>query len=216
MKSTTITATHGQIVRERAYGYKGTYPNFEVRMPNYDLTGPTNLLTTVEDLIKWDRNFDSKIVGGDAAIQAMLTPVTASKGYGLGLIVGRDRPPRPPRWVIEHNGRDAVYRSHRIRYPDQQLTVALLCNLALPESISTSKLVRDVADVFLAEPHVVEPRSSGDVLVEPLSSGVGVVEPLLSEDVSEAPIVAANLVDYLGHTIVARSIRPMRSSLDLR
>jgi len=45
-----------------------------MRMPNYDLTGPTNLLTTVEDLARWDRNFDDKTVGGAAALSQMQTP----------------------------------------------------------------------------------------------------------------------------------------------
>ena len=57
MKSTTITKTHGEMVENCAYGYRGTYPSFEIRMPNYDLTGPTNILTTVEDLMRWDGNF---------------------------------------------------------------------------------------------------------------------------------------------------------------
>ena len=65
MNNTTIASTHGQIVKNRAYGYRGTFPNFQLRMPNYDLTGPSNLQTTVEDLIKWDRNFNSKLLGGD-------------------------------------------------------------------------------------------------------------------------------------------------------
>jgi CubicO group peptidase (beta-lactamase class C family) len=145
MARTTIIETHGQVVKHRAYGYRGTYPSFEVRMPNYDLTGPTNLQTTVEDLVRWDRNFYLKTVGGNAALSAMQTTVPASKDYGLGLYIRAENGFR----IVEHDGRDAGYRSHLIRFPDQQLAVALLCNLALPDSISTGTLVRKVASVYL-------------------------------------------------------------------
>jgi CubicO group peptidase (beta-lactamase class C family) len=165
MKNTMIISTHGQIVKNRAYGYRGTYPNFQIRMPNYDLTGPTNLQTTVEDLIKWDRNFDSKVVGGDAALTAMQTPVAHSGIYGLGLYVH----PVSGRLVIEHDGRDAGYRSHLIRWPAEKLTVALLCNIALPDAIPTTKLVRDVAAVFLAGASPPGPAASADVPASPLA-----------------------------------------------
>jgi hypothetical protein len=143
-----IIETHGQVVRNRAYGYEGTYPYFQVAMPNYDLTGPTNLQTTVEDLMRWEQNFDRKTVGGNAALSAMQTPVPASPApYGLGLYIeNNDEMP-----IVEHDGRDAGYRSHLIRFPKQQLAVALLCNVALPDEQSTWVLVREVAGVFLGK-----------------------------------------------------------------
>jgi CubicO group peptidase (beta-lactamase class C family) len=153
MQNSTITETHGKVVKNRAYGYRGTYPNFEIRMPNYDLTGPTNLLTTVEDLLRWAHNFDSKIVGAENAHSTMLTPpeplpegMFRDFFYGLGLIVQNQNGHQ----IVEHDGRDAGYRSHLIRFPnDGKLTVALLCNMLLPDESRTSKLVRDVAAVYL-------------------------------------------------------------------
>jgi CubicO group peptidase (beta-lactamase class C family) len=143
MTSTTIAETHGQIVKNRAYGYSGNYPSFAMTMPNYDLTGPTGVLTTVEDLMRWDRNFDSMKVGGKAALTAMQTPVPASQGYGLGLFIETD-----PN-IVEHDGRDPGHRSHFIRYPDQKFTIALLGNIQLPNEILTEDLVRSVAAVYL-------------------------------------------------------------------
>jgi CubicO group peptidase (beta-lactamase class C family) len=144
MRSTRITETHGEIIKNRAYGYRGTHPKFELRMPNYDLTGPTNLLTTVEDLLRWDRNFDMKTVGGSAALIAMQTTLPPADEYGLGLFIRNE----DGRQIVEHDGRDAGYRSHLIRYPDDQLAVALLGNLAVND-IWTGTLVREVAAIFL-------------------------------------------------------------------
>jgi hypothetical protein len=116
-------------------------------MPNYDLTGPTNLQTTVDDLMRWDANFDTMTVGGATALTEMQTPGLGD--YGLGLFIAQ----RGGIYVVEHDGRDAGYRSHLIRFPDRKLSIALLCNVALPNvrtpTVQTWSLVRDVAKLYL-------------------------------------------------------------------
>jgi len=148
MTKTQIIETHGTIVEDRAYGYRApplTGVGWEVRMPNYDLTGPTNLQTTVDDLMRWDANFDTMTVGGAAALTEMQTPGLGK--YGLGLFISQQGNIK----IVEHNGRDAGYRSHLIRFPIQKLSIALLANLALPETQTTTtwRLVRDVAKLYL-------------------------------------------------------------------
>jgi CubicO group peptidase (beta-lactamase class C family) len=148
MTKTRIIETHGEIVKDRAYGYRKTPAgNWEVRMPNYDLTGPTNLQTTVNDLMLWDANFDTMTVGGAAALIAMQTKAPTSGDYGLGLFILKQSNIN----IVEHNGRDAGYRSHLIRFPDQKLSIALLSNLALPDALPTQTwtLVRKVANLYL-------------------------------------------------------------------
>jgi CubicO group peptidase (beta-lactamase class C family) len=148
MTRTQIIETHGTIVHDRAYGYRAPPPTgvgWEVRMPNYDLTGPTNLQTTVDDLMLWDANFDTMTVGGAAALAEMQTGGLG--GYGFGLFISEQGSIK----VVEHNGRDAGYRSHLIRVPNQNLSIALLANLALPETQTTTtwSLVRQVAALYL-------------------------------------------------------------------
>src|SRR5260370_39882063 len=103
-------------------------------MCNNDLWGPTNLLTTVEDLVRWERNFDYKTVGGDAALSQMQTPGVLTDGtavsYGFGLMLSTYR----NRKVIEHAALDAGYRAHLMRFPDQHFAVAILCNVAMPDA----------------------------------------------------------------------------------
>ena len=162
MKNTRFYESHGLIVNDRAFGYQRiSDQHFQLRLPNYDLTGPTNILTTVEDLSLWDRNFEEKTVGGDVALSLMQTPSTLSNGakvsivlapglavnYGLGLMISQYRGLN----TIEHNGRDAGYRSHLIRFPDQHFAVACLCNLALPTEVYLRNLALRVADIYLAD-----------------------------------------------------------------
>ena len=180
MLHTNFAEAHGQIVGNRAYGYRpGTAGGFELRMPNYDLTGPTNLQTTVEDLARWERNFDDKTVGGDAALSQMQTsaviPASGPTGYGLGLWLQDYRQLR----TVEHDGRDAGYRAHLLRFPDQRFGVACLCNLALPDNSLPGELARRVADVYLfdqpAAATVVQ-ASAGSVPVVPQRSHSDLLE----------------------------------------
>jgi CubicO group peptidase (beta-lactamase class C family) len=152
MKHTRFSESHDLVVHHRAYGYqKVESGSFQLMMPNYDLTGPTNLLTTVEDLARWDRNFEDKTVGGEFALSQMRTPGTLSNGqstgYGLGLFLWTYRGLN----TVEHNGRDAGYRSHLIRFPNQHFAVACLCNLALPGDADLRCLALRVADIYLAD-----------------------------------------------------------------
>ena len=151
MQRSVIRERHGLVVRDHAYGYRRAPDGaFEVRMPNYDLVGPTNLLTTVRDLARWDANFDQVTVGGPAALAAMQTKGTLGTGaridYGLGLYLRAYGG-----WkVVEHDGRDAGYRSHLMRFPERRLSLAALGNVAVESPELPGNLLRRVADLFLA------------------------------------------------------------------
>ena len=71
--------------------------------------------------------------------------------YGLGLEIARYRGLR----TIGHGGGDPGYRAQVVRYPDQGLAIAVLCNL---EDIDPAKLAQGVADIYLAD--VVSTRSA--------------------------------------------------------
>ena len=167
MNDTVIVEKHGQIVHNRAYGY--SEQPFELWMPNLDVAGATNLLTTVEDLARWDRNFEDKTVGGDTVLSQMQTPAELSDGtlaklgtdgfgnvvhYGLGLQITKFFSVD----VVEHDGRNAGYRSHLIRFPDKRFAVACLCNLALPDD-HLRHLARRIAFIYLTDRFAAPPPS---------------------------------------------------------
>ena len=185
MKNTKIIETHGTIVENRAYGYRVppiTGGDWQIRMPNYDLSGPTNLQTTVEDLMRWDANFDTMTVGGAAAFAAMLAKDPNSRDYGLGLFIENQSGFN----IIEHNGRDAGYRSHLIRFPDQKLSIALLANtnLVLPDlqATDTGTLVRQVANLFLGTLLPTPGSSAVPTMPGPMPSSLGEFTGLFHSD----------------------------------
>lgn len=119
-----------KIVKNRAYSYSGTDGAYEALPLNYANVGATSLFTTATDLTKWLDNFRKALVGGKAAIARLTEQGVLSNGktidYALGVSIGKQRGLR----TISHSGGDAGFRSYVCWYPDQQLGVAVLSNLA--------------------------------------------------------------------------------------
>jgi CubicO group peptidase (beta-lactamase class C family) len=150
MKSTRFVDRYGESVKNRAYGYRELGQRFEKRMPNYDLTGPTNLVTTVEDLMLWDQNFDNPTVGDVETVALLQKTGQNSNGYGLGLYVVEDGNDEPK--TVFHNGRTIGHRAHFIRYNRDRISIALLCNIEFPDLMATEKFVHAVRKAVLGSP----------------------------------------------------------------
>jgi len=154
MTSTHFQDSYGTPVKGRAYSYQRTREGYRYVALSYSNVGATSLFTTVEDLARWDRNFDVATVGGAAVQAAMLQRGRLNNGreinYASGLVIGRYR--GLP--IVEHSGADAGYRSHLLRFAGQHLTVLLLGNAA---ELNTGELSRRVADIYLEGTPGVEP-----------------------------------------------------------
>jgi len=148
MNDTHFRDDHAEIVKHIAYGYEqGKGENvYRLSVTNFDTVGATSLLTTVEDLQRWDENFYNHALGGDALFEQQLLRGKLNNGkeidYASGLVHGKYR----GLTTIDHAGGDAGYRSDLIRFPDQHFSVACLCNQA---ETNPSELTRRVADIFL-------------------------------------------------------------------
>jgi CubicO group peptidase (beta-lactamase class C family) len=147
MTRTHFQDDHQMIVRNRAYAYaRNDDGTLRVSIPDFDTVGATSLFTTVEDLARWEHNFTTGTVGGRVVLDQLLTRGTLNDGrtisYAFGLAHGRHRGLA----TVGHGGSDAGYRSQYVRFPDQHLAVAVLCNFAEAEP---DRLALGVADVYL-------------------------------------------------------------------
>ena len=147
MTRTFFRDDHAVIVKNQAYAYSGAPGGtFKLSVPNYDTVGASSLLTTVEDLARWDQNFYDYRVGGRTIIEQMQVPGVLNGGrpinYAMGLVAGKHKGLN----IVEHSGGDAGYRSHLMRFPDQRFSVACLCNVG---SANPTLLSRQVADIYL-------------------------------------------------------------------
>jgi CubicO group peptidase (beta-lactamase class C family) len=154
MDSTGWRDDYRRIVRNRAIAYNDSGSTMRQEMPFEDVHGQGGLLTTVADLLRWNQNYVDAKVGGRALVQAQQQPARLNDGqaigYALGLFVGSWRGIAE----VNHSGATAAYRSWLARYPDQGLSVAILCNAS---SANTTELGRKVAELYL--PSAGAPRA---------------------------------------------------------
>jgi len=188
-----MTGTHfgddqSRLVRNRAYGYSRSAEG-ELRLdtPAGERVGAGGLLTNVRDLLRWDENFYDGRVGGRALLEQVQTPGLLNAGkpltYAWGLEIGSYRGQR----IVEHGGSLGGYRAHLVRFPEQHLSVASLCNLA---SIAPGNLARQVADMVLGD-RFKEPRPAGQ-----RGAGPGGGGPVAAGSTTTVP--AAEFADYAG------------------
>jgi len=157
MKNSQFRDSRGLIIPHVASGYSidgtGVHPN----SPTGGVVGNDGLYTTPRDLLLWAQNFDDVRVGTQEIAAAMEKPalLTSGKttGYGFGLFIGKYRGLR----TVEHSGGDSGISSNLVRYPDQKLAIALLCN---SDAINPIILTHKLTDLYL-----------GDVLGTPSGSG---------------------------------------------
>lgn len=147
MRNTHIQEDHRAIVRGRTYAYEPQAGGgLRVNIPDWDISGSTNLFTTVGDLLKWEQNLVDGRVGGKALVDGMQTPGHLNDGsataYGSGLLIEPYRGVR----TVNHSGADGAYRAEVVRFPDHDLTLVTLCNLG---TINPRSLNRKVAEIVL-------------------------------------------------------------------
>jgi hypothetical protein len=125
--------------------------------------GNGGLLTTVGDLLKWNRNFDRPIVGDAAFVEALQARARFTDGgtheYALGLYVDTYQGVRE----VDHSGGGLGYAGHLGRYPDQQVSVAVMCNL---EGANVTAMAKSVARLFLSGLRTAPEPASTHALTE--------------------------------------------------
>jgi len=131
--------------RATAYGRKDD-GSFFTAMSFTNVIGNGGLLTTVGDLLIWNENLDRPRVGGRALVDQLETRGRLNDGfeneYAQGLVVSTYKGLRE----VSHGGSTAGYRTFLGRFPDERLSIAVLCNVT---AANPSRLAHEVADIFL-------------------------------------------------------------------
>jgi len=152
MNLTHVHDDHEMVVPNRAYSYSASEGGYANAVLSYANHGATSLFTTAEDLVTWLDNFRVEAVGGPAVLEEMTTRGVLNSGdtigYALGIGWGEYRGERH----LGHGGADAGFRSQVLWFPDQNVGIAVLSNLA---SANPGLRARQVADVVLGD--VLEP-----------------------------------------------------------
>jgi len=220
MQTTSWRDDFQRIVENRAVAYEISEGREHELMPFENAYGNGGLLTTVDDLLRWNERFDASgrsgeaSMGGSSFVQSELVPGKLNDGrtlfYAAGLMLADHHGMRE----VSHSGATAGYRAWLGFYPDQKLSVAVLCNAA--EADSTS-LGHQVADVYL--PHT-SPRAAGST--EPaLMAGVeGLYESrrdhtTLSIELKDGKLLAQGKLPLIADSATSFYLRPESATYQL-
>jgi CubicO group peptidase (beta-lactamase class C family) len=152
MRDTSWRDDYTRVVKRRAVAYSERQGRFATDMPFENVHGNGGLLTTVGDLLKWNENFAKPVVGDAALLGEMQRNLRFTDGgtheYALGLYADTFKGVRE----VDHSGTTAGYRAHLGRYPDQQVSVAVLCNAGNADATAFAKSAAELYLTGLAVP----------------------------------------------------------------
>ena len=180
-----------EIVAKLATGYtRGGDGALRVARQTGGLVGNGGLFTTAGDLLRWERNFAEPRVGDASIIASMETPPALPGGettvYGLGLQMER----HGGRRTVGHGGGDQGVNAYVVRYPDDDLAVAVLCNV---DEIDSIELAHGVANLYLGE----VPGASSVAAVEPAAAPMSSADLAANEGLYRDPTDEALLRVFL-------------------
>ncbi len=136
---------HNEPVRGRASAYSPKKNGgWTIDVWNNDIVGQGGLMTTMEDLQKWDENFYTGTVGGKGFLVRQLQRGKLNNdstiAYAFGLEIGTYR--GVP--MVEHSGSTGGYRTDITRFPSAHTSVATMCNISTANSIDLAHRVADL------------------------------------------------------------------------
>ncbi len=171
MNDTHFSDDYLEVVPGRAESYSPA-PEGGYRRAVNQLTAlaSSSLNTSMDDFILWMKNYESADIGGEALISRMLEQGVLNDGevlpYAHGLSLGEYR--GLP--TFGHGGSWAGYRTNFVRFPEQNLSVAVFCNVS---DCDPAGRARRVAEVFLEDEMAALPDDRSD---EPEEASVALSE----------------------------------------
>jgi CubicO group peptidase (beta-lactamase class C family) len=145
MTHTEFRDDHTSLIPQRAVGYQPVGSTYRLSQPEFDVVGDGGIYSTVEDLVKWDANFETGWVGGADGIALLQSPGHLNDGqpiqYALAQTIGQFHGIK----TFSHGGLYGGYRSALLRFPEKNLSVITLCNT----SAASATLAEQVGRIYL-------------------------------------------------------------------
>jgi CubicO group peptidase (beta-lactamase class C family) len=145
MTRTQFRDDHRMTVRNRAQAYDPVESEFRLTVPKLDIVGDGGVYSTVQDLLRWDTNFETGLVGGREGVALLQTPGRLNSGsvtgYAMGLSMGRlGASP-----AMSMSGAFGGYSTSYVRVAELKLSVVALCN----SSTAPPELASQIATLYL-------------------------------------------------------------------
>jgi CubicO group peptidase (beta-lactamase class C family) len=138
-----------RVVKGRAVAYNADPSGYHQFMPYDNAIGAGGLLTTVGDLLKWNDALDAGALGSFVTTELQRESILLDGRaipYARGLHISNYHGVRK----IWHDGETAGYEAFLARYPDEHVSIALLCNTGAEADVDS--LGDKLADIVVPAP----------------------------------------------------------------
>ncbi|NDU98727.1 serine hydrolase domain-containing protein [Spirosoma terrae] len=170
-----------RIVPNRAIAYEKTATGYETDMPNEYVYGNGGLLTTTEDLLKWNEYYWNGHFGSPSLLPKQLTIEVFNNGttypYAAGLYVTKNK----GQDYVYHTGSTAGYRALLIRYPQEKLSIAWLSNTSQFDATSNN-VVKEIENLFVADRSDKNAASKSESATSTMAKNSNSVKPNSLQD----------------------------------
>lgn len=148
MNHTAVLDNNEAIVKNVACSYHLSDGVYKKSLLNNNVTGSTNLFTTVDDMSLWALNLEKPVVGSPEMIHKMTRRGTLDSGDSTNYAMGLDTGPYRGVMLVGHQGAEAGYRSFFAMFPAHKLTLIVFSNNA---EADPAALGLEVADLVLKD-----------------------------------------------------------------
>jgi CubicO group peptidase (beta-lactamase class C family) len=169
---TTRIISETDIVPNRAAGYqliRNELRNQDWVSPSLNTTADGALYFSVKDLARWTVSLNHRRIPGGSGLKMAWTPVRLNGGgtypYGFGWDLTDQR--GYPR--IGHTGSWQGFKTAIHRYPEHDLTIIMLANLAQAQPGAIAQAIAGILEPALRPPHTIAARLPGGSITPPIS-----------------------------------------------
>lgn len=163
MEDTRWREDHRVVVPGRASAYSGTLTaGYRNDHPFTRVIGSGGLLTTVGDFLKWEGAMQAGTGPWGAVRDSLQRSMRLNEGTGITYALGVSVSTWRGVPAVSHTGSTGGYRAALYRYPEQNVAVALLCNLG---SINPGVTAQRVAALVLGSALAAAPADPSAVPV---------------------------------------------------
>lgn len=160
-----------ELVPQRAQSYRRRTDDagWDRAPLNTEYVGATNLNTTLDDFIKWARNFFRPVVGDAALLQHIVQPGSLTDGSKVNYAYGLTRARLAGHELVMHTGSDAGYSAIITHHLASRRSLVMLANMAA-EPRSTAE---DILNVWFNDDGGSYQRPTPKALLESSADIIG-------------------------------------------
>ncbi len=203
MTSTRWREDHRVVVPDRASAYSRTASGeYRNEHPFTRVFGSGGLLLTIDDFLAWSNALQTGAGAWGAIRDSLEAVVHLNDGtaltYGLGIVSEQWRGVRR----VSHTGATGGYRAAIFRFPQQAVSIALLCNVA---TANTTLLGNAVAAIVLGDALQAMPAQPAPAIAmstESMSVIAGRYRAPRTDDLLVLEVRNGTLVDSLTGTVL--------------